>query len=836
MRTFDSFLSRTVVIAKTPRFWRAAAAVAVVLFAFGLLFVGLASFGIWDPWELDRADEARAIMEGESAPPLLGSYLVSTGFTAFGVQEWAGRLPIALFGLVALVGIFALVARFSDRWTGVIAALVTATSPMFLVNARAMLGEAPSYVAQLLVLGLAAIAIFPPRDPAPATASSGGGPYREKRWHVLVTSRKGELAIVGLAIVAFAASLAFGVFVRGALLVLVPPLWAVVLAALFGGELRRVTARPIRIVALAIVGLAALVVTFFVVSSVIADHAEFSYWLGGSPRGGVPPSFEVALEEIFHGFAPWSALLPIAVGRVLFRPGAEPAEGHVPATDYPLRLMLVLVAAFSYGAMTLFTARYGEGAYLAVPALAATVALLISDASKSRHAWTGAGLLAVLFVGLLFRDFGLYPKGPIEGLAVRDLTVPDVFNPRREWGVVLGVFAIMAFLSFSSKPIAAEPWGAIPRSLIVRLMGPYRLVRDQWRRGLPFQIWMAVIGLIAGIGLLVGIVTWLIPPGVIPIATIVWRYSRAVAVVIVAIPIAVAVGQTAFFVFGKMKGYRFVPTLVAACLVGGYAAHVYLPQLSSHFSPREVYDTYNALAAQGEPLGEFRVGQRAAAYYANGPIQELRDQGQLVEFLLGEGRRWAVIPADDLAQVNREYRRRAGRHLFVADARSARVVLATNQVIPERDDQNFVAGTVLSEVPRVEHRVGANFEDKIELVGYDLEYPNDGFVGAGQNFTVTWYWRVIDHVPGSFQIFLHIDGHGLRLNGDHEPVEGRYPVRLWEPGDVVVDRQTLTVPQNYRPGPYTFYIGFYAGETRLEIRSGGNDGENRVPAGTLMVR
>jgi hypothetical protein len=824
VQTLDSFFSDVATALKDPRLWRICTALVMLWLAAYLLFVGLASFGIWDPWELDRADEARAILDGESAPPLLGSYLVGLGFSAFGVEEWAGRLPIACFGLLTLVVLLLVVRRFSTTAAGVTAAFVAVTTPMFLVNSRAMMGEAPGYFAQLLVLASAAAAVFP-------TPVAEG----VKRWKLLPTGRAGEMLIVIASLVVFGASLVFGVFVRGALLVLVPPLWAVVLAALFGGELRRIGASLLHIIALGAVAVATLVTTIFVVRAVIADHADFSYWLGGSPLGGVPPSFEVAIEEIFHGFAPWSALLPIAVGRVLFRPEPDPSSPRQ-GSDFPLRLIFALTAAFGYGAMTLYSARYGEGAYLPVPALAAMVAFLVVDAAKSRHPWFGAALLAVLFVGLLFRDFGLYPKGPIEGLAVRDLTVPEVFNPRRQWGVVLGLFAITAFLSFASSPIREESWGALPRSLIVRLMGPYRLLREQWRRGLTTQIWIAVVGVLVAVALLGGIVTWIIPPGVVPVPTIVWRYCRIVAVVLVAIPIAIALGQTAFFLFGKLRSLRFVPTLAAAGVVGFYAAQGYLPQLSSHFSPREVYDTYNELAAAGEPLGEFRVGQRAAAYYANGPIRELGDQGQLVEFLLGEGRRWAVIPADDLAQVNREYRRRAGKHLFVADARSARVVLATNMVIPDRQDQNFVAGTVLSEVPDVQHRVGANFENKIELVGYDLELPNDGFVGAGQGFVVTWYWRVIDHVPGSFTIFLHIDGHGLRLNGDHEPVEGRYPVRLWEPGDVVVDRQTLTVPQNYRPGPYTFYIGFYAGETRLQITSGGNDGENRVPAGTLLVR
>jgi len=101
---------------------------------------------------------------------------------------------------------------------------------------------------------------------------------------------------------------------------------------------------------------------------------------------------------------------------------------------------------------------------------------------------------------------------------------------------------------------------------------------------------------------------------------------------------------------------------------------------------------------------------------------------------------------------------------------------------------------------------------------------------------VTWYWRVLGEAPSGYKIFVHIDAHGLRLNGDHVPVDGRYPTKLWEKGDVIVDRQELTVPANYRIGDYVMYVGLFSGSQRLEVKSGPDDGENRVNAGTLRVR
>ncbi|MEM9187863.1 MAG: hypothetical protein AAGF12_01705, partial [Myxococcota bacterium] len=315
------------------------------------------------------------------------------------------------------------------------------------------------------------------------------------------------------------------------------------------------------------------------------------------------------------------------------------------------------------------------------------------------------------------------------------------------------------------------------------------------------------------------------------------KWGKRILYLIVALPFAIAGAQSIHWLFTQLGQYRMVPLALAGLVVGGYAAQGFLPALSSHFSPREVYDTYNQLAAEDEPLGEFQVGRRAAAYYATGEVEEFATQPQLIEFLGQEGRRWAVFPTDELASVNRAFRQRTDRHLFVADARSSRVVLASNQAVEDWEDQNFVAEAVLDELPKPpDFMVNANFDNKIELVGYDLELPHEGYVGAGESFTVVWYYRVLSRVPGSYKVFLHVDGQGLRLNGDHDPVDGRYPVRLWDEGDIVVDRQPLDVPGNYRPGAYTFFIGFYSGSSRLTVTEGNQDGDNRVRAGIVRIR
>ncbi len=50
-------------------------------------------------------------------------------------------------------------------------------------------------------------------------------------------------------------------------------------------------------------------------------------------------------------------------------------------------------------------------------------------------------------------------------------------------------------------------------------------------------------------------------------------------------------------------------------------------------------------------------------------------------------------------------------------------------------------------------------------------------IGLGP-LTLTWYFRVLRHVASGYRIFVHVDGQGQRIHGDHDPVDGKYPVQL----------------------------------------------------------
>ncbi len=872
-----------------------------------LVVWGLPSYGIWDPWELGTADDARHMLEGEPVEAVrapLGAWLVARSFALFEVHEWSGRLPVALCAIL-LLGVAAGLGRlYGDLRRGTYLAIAIATTPLFLLNARHMMGLAPGFLFSGLVFACAAGLAFAPRV---ATSM----PWRA------------GLA-VGLAISMLLATAASGV-----LLGVAPPLVAVaaaVIARLPWDERPLALpadprARTERIVqwALVALGVAIGVGTAWAIS---ANQEGYSVWTGGAPRGQTPPTFEMPIEALFHSFAPWSAILPLAVGFVMthgsIRVSTQSAdEGDAGATR-GVDLAALAWIGLSLGAQSIHTARYGDGAFVAVLGLAWIVtSFLRSTEETSRGESWARGLVALLLIGLLVRDFRGYPGSPIEGLSLRSFAMPEVFNPAAGWAATLGLFGLTAFFGLASD-VTAQPvsfraamnaqtfGGAILRSGV-----PIDLVRAQWARGRGYRAWLLVgalvVSIFVGFGLVAVVLaasmrgaddesmaavtggairTLLIVSGIATVGLSVAsfmlrarasvtetpqrvRARRVVAVlsslwlgaligaaifsgvganslgvrvglVLLVVPFVVVVlvgaGRIAYHLMTSLRGASLVPMMASAVLLTLWFVVRFHPQASAHFSPREVYDTYNALAAEGEPLAEYQVGGRAAAYYADGEVVELRGESDVATFLARPTRVWLALPAEQLATLDRAYRQRANRHLFVADARNARVLLATNQPIEGRADENYLAGFVLDSPPPMQHPVNGSFDRRIDLLGYDLELPGGDSVGPGQSFAVTWYWHCVTSVPGGYQPFLHIDGYGQRLNGDHEPVSGRYPVRMWSEGDIVVDRHELRVPANFPPGDYTFFIGFYSGESRLEVVQGPEDDANRVAAGRLRVR
>ncbi len=768
---------------------RSAALDRLVLAVVFLLTVwGIWSFGIWDPWELDAAHAARALSETGYPPSLrtpFSTRLVAVAFDIFGIREWSGRLPGVLAALLSCALAFVLVRRDYGRRAGAIGVAVIASTPLFLLNARLLMGAAVEVFAQAWV-GLAALAVCS----SPRSSGRALGSY-----------------------VLLALGLALSTDASGVLLGPLPPILAVAALGLLSDD----TGRGNRLARWLVPAIAA-VLLLGVVHAVSLDDPAFSIWLGGGAVGGNPPTFDKALELIFHGFAPWSAALPVAAIWVL-----APRSGRSESAQN-LAWVLLLWSAFELASWTVVASRYGTPPYLALVPLAGLVAIWLFEVSREPVARWPSAVVVSLLLGLVIRDYALYPNSPLAALAVDGLEIPEVYNPIGQWALLLGVNAALLCLMLLSHERIARPDGRTAM----------RWIRAKWSVGGAQRAWLLVAALLLAACFVFGSMCFLLD---LRIASLALRVGRVLLFAPLMLAGLVLGLPWLRFAYGRLGNRRVYPALGGGLLVGGFIALSFQPALGQHFSPKPVYDAYAELSGGNpEPLASYKLPSTAARYYTNAPVEEIGSQTDLFSFLGEGGQRWAVIKAGSLPRLNRAYRRTTGEHLFVADARSARLLLIAAQAIDGRINQNFIAAAILGADPKPLYDVGANYDGRIELVGYDLELPSDGSVGAGQGFEIIWYWRVIGEAPAGYQVFVHIDGFGLRLNGDHVPVGGRYPTKLWDEGDLIADSQELTVPANFRVGDYAIYVGLFSGSKRLELKSGANDGENRLNVGTLRVR
>jgi 4-amino-4-deoxy-L-arabinose transferase-like glycosyltransferase len=769
-----------------------------------LLLLRLSAYGIWDPWELGVADAARKHAEGAAPgrPMSLTIHMVSASFAAFGPREWAGRLPLALSGLGALAITFAIGRLFAGVRTGVYAALALASTPFFLLHSREMMGAAPSFLGSSLVMLGAAGLVFAEG----ATAK----------------------ARVGYAL-ALALGIGLGTLSAGVLCTVLPPLLAVGLVALYTGRPSRASgsARTLTFAVLAL----ALLVLLLVARALLTHAAGYSIWAGGTPSEASIVTYERAIEHLFHGFAPWSAVLPVALAAVL-RPPASEVEAREQNQDersgaLTLGLLCVAWAALAYAAQSIFLSSYGAMAFLAPSALALSVALWLRAREERADSDFAELTVVLLFVGLIIRDFALYPGSPFTALELGETKIPDIFNPKLYWAALLGLFALaLALTSFS--------WGTRGK---LDFVAPYRGLKKLWSEGSSgHRAWLVFFALVVLALLFYGALAYAMPR-TLRIGSLGRRIGRVLLFLPVLIPIGIAAGQATYHVARRLSGVRSALVLAAAVLIGGYTSQVFLPQLSAHLSPRVVFDTFNKLAKAGEPLAQHRVEGRAAAYYANGEVRDIATQSDLVSFMVAGGRKWAAFPSELLPDIDLAFRRKSGRHLFIPTLDNAKVMLAASQPVPGKADQNPLTRFVKREVPAIQFPVKANFEGKVELLGYNLELPHEGkSVGPGQTFHVTWIWRAKQSDLGAYQVFLHVDSNDQRINGDHDPVDGKYPVRLWDEGDIIIDRQAISIPATSPAGVYSMFVGLFRGESRLKVTEGPRDNEDRANAGTVRVQ
>ena len=135
--------------------------------------------------------------------------------------------------------------------------------------------------------------------------------------------------------------------------------------------------------------------------------------------------------------------------------------------------------------------------------------------------------------------------------------------------------------------------------------------------------------------------------------------------------------------------------------------------------------------------------------------------------------------------------------------------------------------------PPLEVRLGANLEDKVEIVGASV---TPGRATPGESVKVTTFFKVLDTIPSDYMIFVHVedvDGRMERLNADHAPIGGSYPTSQWKKGETLRDEFSVYLPPGVPSRGINILLGLWDQKTdqRMKLKNTDavkNDGNNRI--------
>jgi len=107
---------------------------------------------------------------------------------------------------------------------------------------------------------------------------------------------------------------------------------------------------------------------------------------------------------------------------------------------------------------------------------------------------------------------------------------------------------------------------------------------------------------------------------------------------------------------------------------------------------------------------------------------------------------------------------------------------------------------------KIEHPTNVRFGDSLQLAGYSTPRPIDG--AAGEPVEIDLYWQALAPIGRDYATDLAmLDATGRVVwKRQSMPDEGRAPMALWRPGDLVLDRHRIRVNPSLMIGSQTLLL------------------------------
>ena len=149
---------------------------------------------------------------------------------------------------------------------------------------------------------------------------------------------------------------------------------------------------------------------------------------------------------------------------------------------------------------------------------------------------------------------------------------------------------------------------------------------------------------------------------------------------------------------------------------------------------------------------------------------------------------------------------------------------ADGKRLPTAQGDSIALGSIdaaaLTSPDGIPNPMRAVFGDKIALTGYSLDRRS---LRPGESFQLDLWWEGLTPMAQDYKVFVHLmlPPDAVWAQQDRQPQDGAARTSTWQPGQVVPDQYTITVPADAPPGIYDVAVGLYDKETydRLQINS-----------------
>lgn len=151
------------------------------------------------------------------------------------------------------------------------------------------------------------------------------------------------------------------------------------------------------------------------------------------------------------------------------------------------------------------------------------------------------------------------------------------------------------------------------------------------------------------------------------------------------------------------------------------------------------------------------------------------------------------------------------------------------------DNLRFGSAAILPNQGSAPNPQDIHFEDKIVLVGYDLDRRA---AAPGETIRVTLYWKALAPMSTDYTVFVHLTGEGMDIWGqqDSQPQGGLAPTSDWQAGQIIRDEYLVRVKDETPALVCTLEVGLYDATTRLNVvDADGHVRDNRVLLSNVRI-